>query len=99
MVEKNWDDVELPGMEGVGLYEDAPKRKPPRKTDKVAYRRTNRMTTKCDPCTNDVIKKKSNSIQYASHIRTYDGVITHLCFLHTNEAKHQDKVAGRPFIG
>lgn len=98
--DQEWTDTELPGMDGLGVFEEPPEPKPNRHYGKVLYKRNNRMTIKCTRCALEVASGNKNSVEYAAYARSYlEEPMEYLCFLHTNEAKHQDKVAGRHYIG
>lgn len=98
--DQEWTDIELPGMESVGTYDEEKPPKPDRHYGKVRYVRNKRMTMKCGVCSKLVAEGKQTHIEYGAFIRWYkEEPPVNLCFLHTTESKHQDKIAGRHFIG
>lgn len=61
--------------------------------NKITYRRYRpARRTQCEACVAAVVKQEQTGINDSSYIRIHRGEELHLCFLHTQEAKHRDQL-------
>jgi len=66
----------------------------PRRTEEVArrpvYRRYKPNKYNCDQCLEHRAKTNSGPISFASYVRSFQGELSYLCYLHATERRHQD---------
>lgn len=93
-----FEDVALPGLEPEATAPPLRPKTAKEKDDddnKVSWRRYKpTKPTNCDHCVAMVADGETQSVSMASYVRTYRGEVLMLCFYHTQEKRHRDKLDG-----